>query len=92
MWPFRRKPGLRPDELVRLEAIERRMKVIEADWDEWYDKFRRLHARLSKRVARDEAEASASPADARTVTHPTRNPLAAALLSRGNNSAVLHDG
>jgi len=95
MWPFSRRRGLSSDELLRIEALERRLKVIEADWDEWYDKFRRLYARLSKRVERGEApvgEAPTSPADARSGPngHHTTNPLALALL-RGSH-AVLPDG
>jgi hypothetical protein len=46
---------------VRLEKLERQQRNLEADWDEWFDKFRRLYARLSKRVERDqqqEAEAA----------------------------------
>jgi len=95
MWPFSRRPRLSTDELQRLEALERRLKVIEADWDEWYDKFRRLYARLSKRVERGESavdDGPSGPAEARTAPkgHHTTNPLALALL-RGNHG-LLHDG
>ncbi len=84
MW-FSRRP--RPDDDVRerVEVLERRLKSIEADWDEWYDKFRRLYMRLSKRVEREEKEpdsASTSPAEARSGlgNRPLR-PLAARLLA-----------
>lgn len=87
MWIFRRR-GMSADEAARLEALERRLKVIEADWDEWYDKFRRLYARLSKRVERGE-EPTQEPAGAPTPRpgHHTTNPLALALL-RGNHGLL----
>lgn len=89
---FTRKSGLDRDQLQRLEAVERRLKVIEADWDEWYDKFRRLYARLSKRVERGgEAveEAPPGPAASRTTAngHHTTNPAALALL-RGSHGVL----
>jgi hypothetical protein len=89
MWPFSRRQRLSSDERERLESLERRLKVIEADWDEWYDKFRRLYARLSKRVERGEGNEPESPAEPRTngpAPH-TANPLALALL-RGNHGVL----
>ncbi len=42
---------------ARLDALEERcrlqekgLKALELDWQEWYDKFRLLFARLSKRI------------------------------------------
>jgi hypothetical protein len=92
MWPFSRKPRLSTDEVQRLEALERRLKVIEADWDEWYDKFRRLYARLSKRVERgeapvEEAPDSLHPLRSAAQRHQTTNPLAIAIL-RGNHGLL----
>lgn len=92
MWPFSRGARQVSDQLQRIEALERRLKVIEADWDEWYDKFRRLYARLSKRVERgDEAVESASsgPEAARTdgKRYQSTNPLALAIL-RGSSGLL----
>jgi hypothetical protein len=80
------------DELVRLEAVERRLKVIEADWDEWYDKFRRLYMRLSKRVERGEPAVGDPPdgaAETRTdgKRYQSTNPLALAIL-RGSSGLL----
>lgn len=88
---FRRKPRLDEDAIARLHDLERKLKVIEADWDEWYDKFRRLYARLSKRVERDE-KASTLPQDERSEPerHRTTNPLALALLT-GRHDGLLPD-
>lgn len=86
MWAIFRRSGLRTDERLRLEALERRLKVIEADWDEWYDKFRRLYARLSKRVEREEKTAEDAPGPTNGKEEaPHINPLAEAILrgSRG---------
>lgn len=59
MWPLTgRRQG--PDLTPRVEVLERRIKALEIEWDEWYDKYRRLYARLAKRVERaqnDEPEA-----------------------------------
>jgi hypothetical protein len=78
---FSRRPSLEPDECDRLAALEKRLKVIEADWDEWYDKFRRLYARLSKRVERDEQTADVAPGAAYGRPKPqSSNPLARRLL------------
>jgi hypothetical protein len=51
-WPFHR-PKQSFDVEARVEALERKVKAMEVEWDEWYDKYRRLYARLSKRVERD---------------------------------------
>lgn len=48
---------LKPELLSRLDRIEERLaqqekglKTLELDWQEWFDKFRLLYARLTKRV------------------------------------------
>lgn len=35
---------------ARVKELERELKSLRVEWDEWYDKYRRLYARLSKRV------------------------------------------
>lgn len=81
MWPHLGRSRQVSDALGRIEALERRLKVMEADWDEWYDKFRRLYARLSKRVERDEKDLTL-PDNGRSPHQPapTMAPLAAQLL------------
>lgn len=70
MWPFgASKPRATERELDRalrdrVEELERRWKAVEVEWDEWYDKFRRLYARIAKRVER-EGEAAPDAAESR---------------------------
>lgn len=67
MWPFRTaapktelyvEPGLLK-RLIEIEArqvtLERSVKTIDAEWSEWFDKFRHMYARLAKRI-KDAAE------------------------------------
>lgn len=84
MWPFtRKKPEspVDPSVLDRLAALEKRVDTIDVEWSEWYDKYRRLYARLAKRV-HDDKEADAPPAGLPHLANgrTTTNPLAAALL------------
>jgi len=37
--------------ILRLESLERQVKALVIEWDEWFDKYRRLYARLAKRVS-----------------------------------------
>lgn len=68
-----------PDLEARVAALERRWETIDHEWTEWYDKFRRLHARLAKRQQR----ALAEDVPESTNGHPTiTNPAALALLNR----------
>lgn len=73
-WPFRRSEQ-DFDAQARIEALERKIKSLEVEWDEWYDKYRRLYARLSKRVERD----GEPPATGHRVT----NPMARRLMGGG---------
>lgn len=34
----------------RLSAQEKALKGLDIEWDEWFDKFRLMYARLSKRI------------------------------------------
>lgn len=72
----------------RLDEIERKVKGLEIEWNEWFDKYRRLYARLAKRV-KDDEERSTLPADERTdgKRYRTTNPLARAIL--GGSHGVL---
>lgn len=37
-----------------LDKLSRKVSALEMDWNEWYDKFRRLYARIAKRQSREE--------------------------------------
>lgn len=55
-------------------ALERRMKHIELDWDQTYDKFMHLNARLTKRQKTIERETEALAAqDAPTAPNANGN-------------------
>lgn len=70
MWPFTRSDStqteLRLDD--RVSSLEKQLREIVVEWEEWYDKYRRLYARISKRAERD-GEAAESRQDARHGTN-----------------------
>lgn len=70
-WPFfGRKSSERPDPDVqkRLTALEDRWNAIEAEWTEWYEKFRLLHLRLAHRQkALEKSEALAASVQSDTT-------------------------
>jgi hypothetical protein len=70
-WPFfRRNSSERPDPDVqkRLQSLEDRWNTIEAEWTEWYEKFRLLHLRLAHRQkALEKTEAAAASVQADTT-------------------------
>jgi hypothetical protein len=70
MWPFTRTTAAATDERLekRLEEIERKLRTIDQEWSEWYDKYRRLYARIAKRVERDSDDAPQSRQDAPGAT------------------------
>lgn len=59
MWPFRNRVDNHEDLTARLERLEREWKAREIEWEEWYDKFRRLYARIAKRVERENTASTA---------------------------------
>lgn len=69
------------DQLAKLEAavekLDRKVTQIEMDWNEWFDKFRRLYARIAKRQERDEAnEVPDAPQSRQDAPEPTNGRLA----------------
>lgn len=92
MWPFRRRTRSEPngDLVERMEALERAIRNLKTDWDETYEKFSRLNARLAKRIKRGEElegnpgeeddRPSAGNLDGRARSIHTNNPLARQLL------------
>ena len=72
IWPFDRKPT-EPALGERVAQLEKQVKALTLEWDEWYDKYRRLYARIAKRQERDEAvEAPQSREDAPEPTNGHR--------------------
>lgn len=63
-----------------MEALERSVKALDLEWNEWFDKYRRLYARLSKRVEREEAPQEPLQLNGQPASHHTPNPLALAIL------------
>jgi hypothetical protein len=62
----------------KFDDLRREWRVAQADWEEWYDRFRRLYARLTKRVKDAEkldgggsAEAPGSSGDAGPTADPS---------------------
>ena len=76
----KREPKPPSDWEIRVETLERRFKGMEADWDEWYDKYRRLYARLSKRIQDSKKADEDAPDDTNGGSVGYRNPLAERLL------------
>ena len=66
---------------ARLDAIEKRMRSVEEDWTEVYNKFRTLQMRVAKQVQRLDANSSqeepqgAEGDDSVDVTTPTISSL-----------------
>lgn len=62
-WPW---SGPKPDPELeqRVSRLEGRMKSIEVEWDEWFDKYRRLYARLAKRVQQQREDDETASQDA----------------------------
>lgn len=77
------EPRLSPELKARLDALDeanrlqaKGLKALELDWQEWYDKFRLLFMRLSKRIkdagaaAEADGDGSQSSQDAPQSTNP----------------------
>jgi len=98
MWPFTR-PKPEPhreraslaviDLTERLEVVERKLRDLETDWNQTYDKFHRLSMRLAKRAKTiEQAEDGSEKTPEDRSGGPNggtriQNPLAMQLLSRG---------
>lgn len=51
------------------QKLDKKQKQLELEWDEWYDKFRLMYARLSKRMK--DAETPAEDAPGPTISPST---------------------
>lgn len=58
----------------RTTRLERAVKGIDTDWSEWFDKFRRLYARIAKRQERDEDGAQSTEDAPETTIGQERHP------------------
>lgn len=62
MWPFTAATTPPPQSATdaglrdRVADLERQVQALEIEWSEWFDKYRRLYARIAKRAERDEKE------------------------------------
>jgi hypothetical protein len=89
MWPFTRKPTdreLNQEALDRVGALEKRIDALEVEWEDWFGKYKRLYAQISRRAKLEEeregkAGDAATPGAARSPLARTGNPLALALLN-----------
>jgi hypothetical protein len=100
MWPFTSKKS--PDDVENLKReLDARMKIIEGQWDDTYERFRLLYARLSKRVKQlDQApetetaqrEESGDGANHQSLSERQHelNEKILARRRRGGNGGLLH--
>lgn len=86
-WPWTRHEPSNIEVIERLEAVERRIKALSTDWDQTYEQFQRLNAKLAqrwKRLQQAEQEASTENGEAGAPTSPDpsriTNPLAIELM------------
>ncbi|MDH3424543.1 MAG: hypothetical protein OEN00_16225 [Gemmatimonadota bacterium] len=68
-------------QLGELELTSARMRELEVEWLDTYEKFRNLYARISKRVQREKASESEGPGG--QPNGGVVNPAALALLQQG---------
>lgn len=91
------EPQLSPELKKRLDELDernaklnKRVDVLELDWAEWFDKFRLMFARLSKRIkdaANAEPDAPQSLQDAPESTNPRAVAYDRPYLNRGGATA-----
>jgi hypothetical protein len=79
----------------RVEKLEDEWKKISMEWEEWFDKFRRLYARIAKRA--EYVERAENPADGADVPRRTGSsmpaspdsPISLDSRARSLNDAIL---
>lgn len=60
---------------AELRQHHQEIEELKLEWEEWFDKFRRLYARLSRRVERENAEdATAAPPVSREPSRDQQSP------------------
>lgn len=79
-------PGVRALE-ERIASLESKLERIDYEWSDWYDKFRRLHARIARRQQREETATAEVPTNGADLGDPNdtpvTNPMALRLLNWG---------
>lgn len=71
------------DVLERLERVERRLKDIELEWENFFDKARRMLQRISKRAERvEEFERREETPPTQTPEPKVLDPISARILAR----------
>lgn len=69
----------RQDELLaQITALEKTVRDLTMEWEDWYEKFRNLYARISRRQQRED-----SAKEPEANGDGPMNPAAARLLSLG---------
>ncbi len=78
MWPFKpREP------VANLRELERRMKAVELEWEDAYDRLVKLYRRLNKRDRDQVAAAADQPVEA-TAASQGMDPISARIWARRN--------
>ena len=65
---------------LRIDELEKPVRDIRMEWEDWFEKFRNLYGRLNKRRQRDEAD---PPEQTQAAEPRVTNPLALRLMSEG---------
>ncbi len=68
------------ERIMQLEGGDARMRELELEWVDTYEKFRNLYGRISKRIER--AQPEEPEPDATGTPHETTNPAALRILGR----------
>lgn len=71
-------PPVEGDHIKRLAALEERWQSIEAEWTDWYEKFRLLHLRIAHRqkaLEKQEAAAGSVQSDTTNGEEHSSEPL-----------------
>ena len=65
---------------ARQDDVEKPLRDLQMEWEDWFEKFRNLYARINKRRQREEAEPEQEPD---SPSPRAINPLAQRLLRIG---------
>lgn len=64
----------------RLTYLEDKYKAVDVEWSEWFEKYRRLYARLAKRESDAKKRDGEPLPESDTPGYPPVSPLAARLM------------
>jgi len=63
-----------------LEELQKPVRDLQMEWEDWFEKFRNLYSRIAKRQERAAVEEKAEPSEANGALPADINPLALQLL------------